>query len=133
MSEVNVSVRQISPTTTEGSARTHTVLIDRPTAKEGTDRGMMGGEMLLVALGGCFMSTLLEVVRTRQAAISDIQVAITGTLDGTPPHYTAIRLLISAQQSDRVQFEKFVIMAERACIVANSLRAAVPLTFEIAA
>ncbi|MEM8665738.1 MAG: OsmC family peroxiredoxin, partial [Pseudomonadota bacterium] len=62
--------KQVSPYTTEANTRGHVTLIDRPEAKGGTDRGAMGGEHLLVALGGCFMSNLLEIVRTREAAIT---------------------------------------------------------------
>jgi putative redox protein len=122
---------QLSPYTTQGTAREHTVLIDRPEAKGGTDRGMMGGEMLLVALGGCFNSNLLEVIRTRDADITDIHIDVIGTLDGTPSRYTAIEMQISANYTDREQFEKFVNMAERACIVANSLKSGIDLTVTI--
>lgn len=130
---ISVNLRQISPTTTEAEVRGHTTLIDRPEAKGGSDRGAMGGEHLLVALGGCFMSNLLEIVRTREAAISDIHVAVSGTLEGTPPRYTEIALAISGQTDDFAQLEKFVLMAERGCIVANTLKDAVKLSFQVAA
>lgn len=58
-----VSVEHAGPTT--ATARSHRVVIDRPAAKGGEDRGALGGECLLVALGGCFMSNL----RGHQAAL----------------------------------------------------------------
>ena len=128
---ITVNVKQISPYTTEGTIRNHTVLVDRPEAKGGTDRGAMGGELILVALGGCFMSNLLEIVRTREADIADISVDIVGNLEGTPPHYTSIELQISAMGGDLGDLEKFVTMAERACIVANSVKAAIDLSFTV--
>jgi len=128
---ITVNVKQISPYTTEGTVRDHTVLIDRPEAKGGTDRGAMGGEMLLVSLGGCFMSNLLEIVRTREADISGINVEIVGNLEGTPPHYTSIELQISASGGDFGDLEKYVTMAERGCIVANSIKAAIDLSFTV--
>lgn len=132
MPEIQATVRQVTLTTSEGIVRDHHVLIDRPTAKAGTDRGMMGGEMLLAALGGCFMSNLLELVRNREANMSDLEVQIGGTLEGTPPHYTAIHLTISGTYEDREQLEKFVMMSERACIVANSIKGSIDLTFTVA-
>ena len=57
--QIQVEVNQLSRSTAEGQARTHRVLVDRPLEKGGEDQGMMGGEYLLVALGGCFMSNLL--------------------------------------------------------------------------
>lgn len=128
---VTVHMKQVSPYTTEGIVRDHTVLIDRPESKGGTDKGAMGGEMLLVALGGCFMSNLLEIVRTRQAHIHDIQIEVVGTLEGTPPRFSAIEMHISAQHDDHAQLQKFVIMAERGCIVANSIGPAIDLTFNV--
>lgn len=129
---VTVLTKQISPYTTEATVRDHTVLIDRPESKGGSDRGAMGGELLLASLGGCFMSNLLEIVRTREANISEIQINVVGELEGTPKHYTSIEMQISAQYDDADQMEKFVTMAERACIVANSIKNAIDLKFTIA-
>ena len=51
--EIKIHLRQVSTSTTEATLRTHQVMIDRPTAKGGTDRGPMGGELFLAAVGGC--------------------------------------------------------------------------------
>jgi putative redox protein len=131
MANPTATLIQISPTTSEAHMRTHSLLIDRPEAKGGTDRGAMGGEVLLAALGGCFLSNLLEIIRTRDAAIREVRVVVSGTLESAPARYSAIRLHISAQHEDAEQLEKFVTMAERACIVANSLRESVALSFVI--
>ena len=132
MPDITVTLKQNSLTTSEGVARQHSVLVDRPTSKGGSDEGMMGGEMLLIALGGCFMSNLLELVRNREATISDIHIDIVGTLAGIPPRYTEIYLNLSAKADDTEQLEKFVTMAERSCIVANSIGPAIDLKFHIA-
>jgi putative redox protein len=131
MSLITVDVRQISPATSEGRARNHTVLIDRPEAKGGEDRGAMGGELLLVALGGCFMSNLLAAVRAREADAHDLNVQVAGTLVDNPARFSAIKITISGAYADRDQMEKLVTIAERGCIVANSVRGAIDLMFEI--
>jgi putative redox protein len=92
----------------------------------------MGGELLLVSLGGCFMSNLLEAIRAREAAISQVAVQMTGTLEGTPLRYSEIKMQVSAEHQDRELFEKLVLMSERACIVANTLKPALILTVSIA-
>ena len=58
--EVNVSVIQIGPSASRGNAREHTTVMDRPEAKGGENRGAMGGEHLLMALGGCFIHQLRQ-------------------------------------------------------------------------
>ena len=132
MPEMQVQVKQVGATTSEGSIRHHAVLIDRPAAKGGEDKGPMGGELLLVALGGCFMSNLLEVIRTREAPINNVNIDIAGTLEGTPPHYTHISMKVRAEHDDADLLEKLVLMSERACIVANTLKPALMLAVSVA-
>ena len=131
MPTVTINVKQTSPTASLGAIRTHTVPIDRPEAKGGTNEGAMGGELLLASLGGCFMSNLLEAIRTRDAAISDVSIDVAGTLEGSPARFTAIDMNISANYDDADLIQKLVTISERSCIVANSIKAAVNLRFNI--
>ena len=130
--DIQVQVVQQSMTTSQGSVRGHTVLIDRPESKEGTDRGAMGGELLLISLGGCFMSTLLAAIRAREAPISNVTIDITGTLGNTPARYTAIDMRVSADHDDPDLLAKLVTISERTCIVALTLKEAVDLTIRTA-
>jgi putative redox protein len=90
--QITVNLNQQSPTVSLATIRQHTLLVDRPAAKEGTDEGPMGGELLLAGLGGCFMSNLLAAVRARQAPVSNIQATVTGTLVEAPTRFSAIEL-----------------------------------------
>ena len=122
--EVNVSVKQISATASQGQAREHTLIMDRPESKGGENRGAMGGENLLMALGGCYMSNLLAAARSREIGLTDVQLDISGRLDTAPPRFAAIKMKISASCPDRQEMEKLVTIAERGCIVANTLKQA---------
>jgi putative redox protein len=128
---LEVRIEQIGPSTAKGLARSHTVLIDRPVAKGGADQGPLGGELLLLALGGCFMSNLLAAIRAREAAISDVRIAVTGTIDGPPDRFTGLALKISARHEDSALMGKLVTIAERACIVTNTLREATPISIAV--
>ena len=129
--QVQVQVKQVSPSASEGTAREHTTIMDRPAAKGGENRGAMGGEHLLMALGGCFMSNLLAAIQSREAAVSNVNLAIGGTLESAPPHFSALEMKISADYSDRDQMEKLVTIAEKGCIVANTLKKSVDLSISI--
>ncbi|MEX1020046.1 MAG: OsmC family protein [Litorilinea sp.] len=131
MSTISVRLHQVRPTTAEVTIRDHKLLIDRPESKGGGNWGAMGGELLLASLGGCFMSNLFEVVRSREAPVQKIQTTVTGTLEGTPPRFTAIELHVTADYPDEAEFQKFVTISERACIVANTLKPAVAITIQI--
>ncbi len=125
--EVHAVVKQVSESTSEGSARGHRVLCDRPAAKGGSDAGAMGGELFLIGLGGCFLSNLLAAIKARNVEIGDVEVQMTALLDGTPPRFTEISLNVSGHFSDRAEMEKLVVIAERGCIVANTIKDAVTL------
>ena len=125
---ITVAVVQEGSSTSVGTTRTHSVRVDRPEGKGGADQGPMGGELLLLGLGGCFMSNLLAAIKAREAPVSEVQTLVDGTLEGNPKHFTAYALRVTARCDDRDLLEKLVTIAERGCIVANSLRNAAPIT-----
>jgi putative redox protein len=128
---IQITIEQKGRSTSEAAIRTHRVPIDRPKEKAGDDRGPMGGELLLAALGGCFMSNLLAAIVAREANIAGARVAVTGTLDGAPPRFVAIDAAVSADCDDPELLAKLVTIAERSCIVANTLKGAVELSMHI--
>ena len=130
--QVKIEVRQFTATASEAVARQHKVLIDRPEAKGGEDKGPKVGEMLLMGLGGCFMSNLLAAVKAREADVQNLQLVVTGTLSEAPMRFSEIRMAIRGKYADRDAMEKLVTIAERGCIVANTLKNAVALTIALA-
>src|SRR3990170_4351343 len=100
---VSIEVEQVGPSTGSATARTHTVFVDRPVEKGGNDRGPLGGEYLLIALGGCFLSTLLAAVRTREADVSNVRVSVTGTIGGVPERFESMEVRVTATYSDADQ------------------------------
>ena len=128
---ISVEVDQVGAATSRGTARTHSVLIDRPAEKGGDDRGPLGGELLLLSLGGCFMSTLLAAVRTRDVDVSDVKVSVSGTIGGVPERFEALHMRVSATYSDADLMRKLIMMAERGCLVTNTLRDAAVVTVEL--
>ena len=122
------TVDHVVHTTSRVTVRTHSVLVDRPRAKGGNDLGPVGGEYLLVSLGGCFTSHLLAAMRAREIALGGIRVVVSGTLDGTPERFTALAVDVTADDPDAALLEKLVTIAARGCQVMNTLRLAVGLT-----
>ena len=131
MADVIVRLRQVSPTTTEGAIRGHTIVVDRPEAKGGTDQGPMGGEYFLASMGGCFMSTLLAAIRARNAAVSNVRAEVVGTLVDNPARFTSAELLVSADCQDPELFAKLVHVAESGCIMVNTLKGKFDLSVRI--
>jgi len=126
------TIEHVTHTTSKATVRTHTFLVDRGVAKGGLDLGPAGGEYMLVSLGGCFTSHFLAAIRAREAAVTNVRVAVTGTLDGTPERFTAFTMDVSAQCPDPELARKLITMAGRACQVVNTLRqvALIAITYE---
>ena len=128
---IAIGIEQTGPSTSRATARTHSLLIDRPVEKGGEDKGPLGGELLLASLGGCFVSTLLAAVRTREADVSNVRVAVTGTIGGVPERVEAISMRVSAQYRDEDELRKLLAIAERGCLVTNTLKEAVVISVEL--
>jgi putative redox protein len=130
---ISVDVEQVGPSTGSAAARTHTVFVDRPIEKGGSDRGPLGGEYLLIALGGCFLSTLLAAARTREADVADVRVSVVGTIGGVPERFESMAVRVSARYGDADLMRKLVAMSERGCLVTNTLKNAVMLSVTLEA
>jgi putative redox protein len=128
MSQIKVSVEQVSTFTSEAAIRQHRVLVDRPAAKGGSDAGPMGGELFLAAVGGCFMSNLLAAAAARDAKISGVRTEVTGTLaESGAARFAVVELVVTADYPDRNLMEKLVEIAERGCIMVNTLKGSLDL------
>jgi putative redox protein len=121
------TIEHVNHTTSRATVRTHTMLVDRGTAKGGFDLGPAGGEYQLVALGGCFTSHLLAAIRARENAMTNVRVDVTGTLEGSPERFTAFTVNVTGDCPDANVARRLITIAERACQVMNTLRSVVPI------
>jgi len=104
------------------------VFVDRPLDNGGSDRGLRGGEYLLISLGGCFLSTLLAAVKARDADVSNVRVSVVGTVDGSPERFESMAMHVTANYADEDLMHKLIEIAERGCLVSNTLKNAVRLS-----
>ena len=133
MTTMRIQVRQVSASTSEATLRTHHVLIDRPVEKGGTDRGPMGGDLFLASVGGCFMSNLLAAIRARGVQISDAHLEVIGTIAESPARFSALELYVTADGANPELLEKLVEIADRGCIMMNTLRGKLDVRIRIGA
>jgi len=77
---------------------------------------------MLMALGGCFTSHLLAAIRARETAMTNVNVAVSGTMDGAPERFIAFTLDVTADCQDAELGRKLVTIAERSCQVVNTIR-----------
>src|SRR5277367_2667865 len=122
VSEMKIELRQISASTSEATIGRHQVLIDRPVAKGGADAGPMGGELFLAAVGGCFMSNLLAAIKARGLEMPGLYVEVTVELIGLPDRFASVDVCVTADTADQDTLAKLVEIADRGCIMMNTLR-----------
>lgn len=126
MAEMQIKVNRKGDTASEAHIRDHAVVMDRPEAKGGENQGPMGGETLLAALGGCFMSNLVAAAGAREVDPGDIELVISATIDGNPAVVQRIDMTVTGSASVD-SLEKLVQIAERGCITANTLKQGMPV------
>jgi putative redox protein len=129
--EIKAVLRQISPSTSEATMGKHKVLVDRPPQKGGADLGPMGGELFLSAIGGCFMSNLLAAIKARGAEISDVRAEVTGTIVDAPARFSAVDVCVTVDGGSQELLEHLLTIADRGCIMMNTLRDKLPVTIRI--
>ena len=130
MPTIHARVDQIDYSSSKGQVRDHVLVMDRPEPKGGQNKGPMGGEALLMGLGGCFRSNRLAAAKAREIRLDNAHLDISGELAESPARYTAIHMKVSAQCGTADALDKLITIADRGCIVANTLRNAVELTIE---
>ncbi|KJK43528.1 hypothetical protein UK23_32920 [Lentzea aerocolonigenes] len=132
MPEIIVTLQHAGDTVTTGQARSHSVVVDRPEEKGGNDKGPMGGELLLLALGGCFLSTFLGMLKADGHSLDRelVSLNVTGVLTPAPTRFTEIIVEVTAPEELKGELAKPFLKAERGCIVHNSIKDAIAVAFE---
>ncbi len=131
MPQVKINIAQTGEITSQAAIRNHSMIIDRPEAKGGTDKGPMGGELLLAGLGGCFMSNLLAAIEARNIEASNIQIEVDGTLEEAPPRFSEVTMMVAGYYTDIDEMKRLAEMSEKACISANTLKGSVKINIVV--
>ena len=94
--------------------------------------GPMGGELFLAAVGGCFMSNLLAAMRARESDVRSVHVEVTGSIVDLPARFSAVELAVTAETKDREEFGRLIVIADRGCIMMNTLRGTLEMRIRVA-
>jgi putative redox protein len=82
----------------------------------------MGGELFLAGIGGCFMSNLLAAIKARGLDIPGLQIDLTAEPAESSDRFASVEMSVSADGADPELLEKLVEIADRSCIMMNTLR-----------
>jgi putative redox protein len=77
------------------------------------------------------MGNLLAAIASRQSDISGVRLEVTGQLDGSPARFAAVSVCVFAESAAPEALEKLVDVADRGCIMMNTLRETLDLSVRI--
>lgn len=111
-----------------GVSGSHSVIADRPDGKSGgRGLGFNGGELLALAIGGCFCNDMQAIADELSVAIADLQVSVTIDFDGQPSRASAARMAVDCTLGDGSDPSQLIERAKAITTIGNSLRAGIPL------
>jgi organic hydroperoxide reductase OsmC/OhrA len=114
-----------------GRAGAHHVVADRP---EGTAGGMglgfNGGELLALAVGGCFCNDVQALADEMGVTVADLKVTVSIDFAGTPSRATNVRMDVDCKLEDGADPAPLIERVNRLTTIGNSLRAGVPVEIE---
>jgi organic hydroperoxide reductase OsmC/OhrA len=111
-----------------GRAGTHSVIADRPEGKAGgMGLGFNGGELLALAIGGCFCNDMQAIADDMGVVIADLRVRVDVDFTGAPVRASEARMTVDCTLSDGSDPSKLIEHAKAATTIGNSLRAGFPV------
>jgi organic hydroperoxide reductase OsmC/OhrA len=111
-----------------GRAGTHSVIADRPEGNSGgMGLGFNGGELLALAIGGCFCNDMQAIAQEMGLEIADLAVTVSIDFDGQPSRATAARMDVACELADGSDAGKLIERARAITTIGNSVREGIPL------
>jgi organic hydroperoxide reductase OsmC/OhrA len=124
MPSMTVELRNVEGTEAAmGWAGAHTIVVDRPEGKAGgRGLGFNGGQLLALAIGGCFCNDLRYVSHEMNALLGRIAVSVTVDFEGDPLLATAATMNVACETLDGSDASRIVERAKAVSTVANSVQ-----------
>ena len=107
-----------------GKAGHHARTADRPEGRAGgMGLGFNGGQLLALALGGCFCNDVQYSASEMGLTVSSLDVKVTLELDGEPLVAQRAEMSVACELADGTPPGDLIARAAARCTVAHSLRA----------
>ena len=114
-----------------GRAGTHSVVADRPEGKAGgMGLGFNGGELLALAIGGCFCNDMQAIADEMGVAIADLSVSVEVDFGGSPSRATGARMTVECSLADGSDPSALIERAKAVTTIGNSVNAGFPVSID---
>jgi organic hydroperoxide reductase OsmC/OhrA len=110
-----------------GRSGVHHVIADRPDCKfGGMGLGFNGGELLALAIGGCFCNDMQAIADQLGLIIADLRVSVSIDFDGEPVRASDARLTVDCTLADGSDPTELIERAKADTTIGNSIREGIP-------
>ena len=107
-----------------GTAGTHSVIADRREGKAGgMGLGFNGGELLALAVGGCFCNDMQAIADRMGLVLDDLRISVSIDYAGDPTRATGVRMSVDCTLADGADPSELIERAKAFTTIGNSLRA----------
>jgi organic hydroperoxide reductase OsmC/OhrA len=132
MATMSVQLRSIPDTQAAvGWAEGHTIVVDRPDGKAGgLGLGFNGGQLLGLAIGGCFCNDLQYVAHDMGVRLASIAVDVAVDFEGNPliAKNATVRVAITAADAG-ADVAGVIRRAQEVSTVSNSIKRGITVNF----
>ena len=106
-----------------GSSGPRSVTIDRPKEAGGLGLGFNGGELLLLAIGGCYSNDIFREAAKRKISVKHVHVTVRSDWAGDPVRAQNVAFDVSVE-ADAAEDEiiELIRHTDRVAEIPNSLR-----------
>jgi organic hydroperoxide reductase OsmC/OhrA len=111
-----------------GRAGTHSVIADRPQGKTGgMGLGFNGGQLLALAIGGCFCNDMQAIADEMGLSITDLRVRVSIDYAGQPSRASGAQMSVDCTLANGVDPSDLIARAKAITTIGNSVRAGFPV------
>jgi len=89
--------------------------------------GFNGGQLLALAIGGCFCNDLQALAEEMGLSIADLGISVSIDFEGQPSRATAARMTVDCVLADGSDPKELIERATAVTTIGNSIRQGVPV------
>lgn len=116
-----------------GRSGPHAVIADRPEGiASGLGLGFNGGELLALAIGGCFCNDMQAISEEMGIAIVDLRVSVSVDFAGAPSRATGAEMTVECVLAGGANPDELIRRAKALTTIGNSVREGFPVAIDTA-
>ncbi len=130
MAQTKVHIRTVHDSSTAvGWAGHHTLTIDRSEQAGGMGLGYNGGQLLFLAIGGCYCNDIFREADNRGIKVRSVQVDVEGDWGGDPVRAQDVIFSVRVEaEASESEIRDLITHTDQVAEIPNSLRLGTPVT-----